>query len=158
MIRVRSARREDVPRMMQVAGHSATAANWNQEAYTGLFSPGAPAGLVTLVIQEDEVVAGFLVGRNVARDEWEIENVAVAGAARRRGLGSRLLGEFMDLARQRGGKHIFLEVRASNRAAQALYQKWAFVEAGTRRSYYQDPVEDALILRFTFPQDGEFAG
>jgi ribosomal-protein-alanine N-acetyltransferase len=152
MIRVRSACRDDVPRMMEVAGHSATAAHWNHEAYAKLFSAGAPHGLVTLVIQEDDVVAGFLVGRHVAEDEWEIENVAIAGAARRRGLGSRLLGEFLDLARQRGGKHIFLEVRASNHAARGLYQKWAFIEAGTRQSYYQDPVEDALILRFTFPQ------
>ena len=34
------------------------------------------------------------------------------------------------------------------------YLKWAFIEAGTRKSYYQEPVEDALILRFTFPQGG----
>lgn len=152
MIQVRSACREDVPRMIEVADHSATAAHWNQEAYASLFSVGAPPGLVTLVIQEDNAVAGFLVGRHVAEGEWEIENVAVAGAARRRGLGSRLLGEFLNLARSRGGKHIFLEVRASNHAARALYQKWAFVEAGTRKSYYQDPLEDALILRFSFPQ------
>jgi ribosomal-protein-alanine N-acetyltransferase len=153
MIRVRTARSEDVPRMIKIAGHSATAARWNQEAYASLFAPGAPAGLVTLVIEEDDAVAGFLVGRMLTEGEWEIDNVAIAGAARRRGLGSRLLGEFMDLARSHGGKHIFLEVRASNRAARALYQKWAFVEAGARRSYYQEPVEDALILRFTFPQD-----
>jgi ribosomal-protein-alanine N-acetyltransferase len=159
MIRVRPACSEDVSRMMEIAGHSATAGHWNREAYAKLFAPGASPGVVPLVIQENQAVAGFLVGRLVTEDEWEIENVAVAGAARRRGLGSRLLGEFLDLARNRGGKHIFLEVRASNRAARALYQKWAFVEAGMRKSYYQDPVEDALILRFSFPQtDGEFAG
>jgi ribosomal-protein-alanine N-acetyltransferase len=153
MIEVRLARREDVPRMMKIAGHSATAAHWNQDAYASLFAPGAPPGLVTLVIEENDIVAGFLVGRLLTQGEWEIDNVAIAGAARRRGLGSRLLGEFMDLAHSRGGTHIFLEVRASNRAARALYQKWAFTEAGTRKSYYQEPVEDALILRFTFPQE-----
>jgi ribosomal-protein-alanine N-acetyltransferase len=154
MIQVRPACREDVSRMMEIAGHSATAAHWDRKAYAKLFAPGASLRLVTLVIQENGKIAGFLVGRPVAQDEdeWEIENVAVAGAARRHGLGSRLLGEFLNLARNRGGKHIFLEVRASNRAARALYQKWAFVEAGTRKSYYQDPVEDALILRFSFPQ------
>ena len=88
----------------------------------------------------------------LAEGEWEIDNVAVVGAARRRGLGSRLLGEFMDLARIGGGKHIFLEVRASNLEARALYRKWAFLEAGLRKSYYENPVEDALILRFSFPQ------
>jgi [ribosomal protein S18]-alanine N-acetyltransferase len=154
MIRVRPACREDVPHMMEIAGRSATAAHWNHEAYAALFSPGVPPGLVTLVIQEDNTIIGFLAGRPVARDEWEIDNVAIAGAARRRGLGSRLLSEFLNLARNRGGKHIFLEVRASNLAARALYQKWAFVEAGVRKSYYQNPVEDALILRFSFPQPG----
>ncbi|HKF23919.1 MAG TPA: ribosomal protein S18-alanine N-acetyltransferase [Candidatus Angelobacter sp.] len=154
MIAVRPARKEDVPRMVKIAGHSATAAHWNPEAYASLFAPEALCGLVTLVIEENNAVVGFLVGRLLAEGEWEIDNVAVAGAARRRGLGSRLIGEFMDLARSRGGRHIFLEVRASNRAAQALYQKWAFIEAGTRKSYYQEPVEDALILRFTFPQGG----
>src|SRR5262245_56053408 len=129
MIRVRPAGREDVARMMEIAGHSATAAHWNQEAYAGLLAPGAPPGLITLVIQENNAVAGFLVARLVAGDEWEIDNVAIAGAARRRGLGSRLLGEFLKLAQNRGGKHIFLEVRTSNVAARALYQKWAFVEA-----------------------------
>jgi len=152
MIRVRAACSEDVPRMIEIAGHSATAAHWNHEAYTSLFTPGALPGLVTLVIQENGAMAGFLVGREVTHDEWEIENLAVAGAARRRGLGSRLLNEFLNLARSRGGKDIFLEVRASNHAARTLYQKWAFVEAGIRKSYYQDPLEDALILRLSFPQ------
>ncbi len=162
MIRVRPACSEDVPRMMEVAGHSATAALWNREAYAKLFEPDARPAFVTLVIQEDDDVVGFLVGRPVSgnnEDEWEIENIAVAGAARRRGLGSHLLGEFLNLARSRGGRRIFLEVRASNHAARALYEKWAFVEAGLRKSYYQNPVEDALVLRFSFPQeDREIAG
>jgi [ribosomal protein S18]-alanine N-acetyltransferase len=152
MIQVRPGCREDVPRMMEIAGRSATAAHWNRDAYASLFAPGALPGLVTLVIQENGALAGFLVGREVTQDEWEIENLAVAGVARRRGLGSRLLTEFLNLARSRGGKDIFLEVRASNHAARALYQKWAFVEAGVRRSYYQDPLEDAVILRLSFPQ------
>jgi ribosomal-protein-alanine N-acetyltransferase len=143
--------------MMEIAGHSATAANWNHEAYVRLFAVGVVPGLVTLVIQEDTSLVGFLVGREVTQSEWEIENLAVAGAARRRGLGSRLLGEFLNMARNRGGKDIFLEVRSSNQAARALYQKWAFVEAGVRKSYYQDPMEDALVLRFSFPQANENA-
>jgi ribosomal-protein-alanine N-acetyltransferase len=152
MILVRPARSQDVPRLMEIASHSPTAARWNQQAYAKLFAPDAPPGLVALVIEEDAQIMGFLAGRQVADDEWEIENVAVSGPARRRGLGSRLLGEFMDLIRSRRGKQVFLEVRASNRAALALYEKWAFVEAGVRKSYYQDPAEDALVLRFSFSQ------
>lgn len=154
MIRVRPARSEDLPRLLAVASHSPTAARWNQRNYANLFAPDAAPGLVSLVIQEDDQVVGFLVGRQITPAEWEIENVAVSGPARRRGLGSHLLGEFLRLVHDRGGQEVFLEVRESNRAARELYEKWAFVEAGRRKSYYQNPAEDALILRFSFPQPG----
>ena len=152
MIRIRAARSEDAARLMEIAGHSATAARWNEQQYTRLFSSEAPRDQVTLVVQEDDRVAGFLAARQVAGSEWEIENVAVSGPARRRGLGSHLLGSFLDLVRSRGGIEVYLEVRESNRAARALYEKWAFKEAGRRKSYYRDPDEDALVLRFSFPQ------
>jgi ribosomal-protein-alanine N-acetyltransferase len=152
MIRVRPARAEDLPALIEIARRSARAARWNESEYAKLFGSQAPAGLVALVIQEDDQVVGFLAARQLTPDgaEWEIENVAISGAARRRGLGSRLLSEFLALARERGGRDIFLEVRASNVAARRLYEKWAFVEAGVRKSYYQRPIEDALILRLSF--------
>ena len=75
-------------------------------------------------------------------------------SARRRGLGSHLLGEFLHHVQSNGGREVFLEVRESNRAARELYEKWAFIEAGRRKSYYQDPPEDALVLKFYFPQGG----
>ena len=152
MIRVRLASSDDLPRLLEIASHSATAARWNQADYIKLFGADAPRGLVALVIEEHDTVMGFLAGRQVAGDEWEIENVAIRGPARRRGLGSHLLGEFLNLARDRGGRNVFLEVRESNHAARALYEKWAFIEEGRRKNYYQDPAEDALILRFAFPE------
>jgi len=153
MIRVRPARSEDVPRLKEIAGHSATAARWNEREYAKILEPSTRSGLVALVIEENHQALGFLAGRQVTQDgaEWEIENVAVSGPARRRGLGSRLLGEFLNLVRERGARDIFLEVRASNHAARRLYEKWAFVEAGVRKCYYQAPEEDALILRLSFP-------
>jgi ribosomal-protein-alanine N-acetyltransferase len=153
MIHVRPARAEDVPRLIEIARHSSTAALWNASEYAKLCGSQAPGGWVALVIQENNQVVGFLAGRQLTPDgaEWEIENVAVSGAAQRRGLGSHLLGEFLALARERGGRDIFLEVRASNVAARRLYEKWAFVEAGVRKSYYQRPTEDALVLRLSFP-------
>ncbi|HEV8182334.1 MAG TPA: ribosomal protein S18-alanine N-acetyltransferase [Candidatus Angelobacter sp.] len=153
-VRVRPAEPADLPRLMEIASHSATAAGWNEQQYTRLFSPEASRNQVTLVIQQDGKVVGFLAARQVAGSEWEIENVAVSGPARRRGLGSHLLGSFLDLVRSRGGIEIYLEVRESNHAARALYEKWAFQEAGRRKSYYREPDEDALVLRFSFPQQG----
>lgn len=145
MLFVRPATPADLSRMMEIARHAITAAQWTRPQYEHAFS----SGRLILVIEEDSAVAGFVVGRGAA-SEWEIENIAVTGTARRRGLGSRLLGEFLHHVRSSGAAEVFLEVRESNRAARKLYEKWAFIEAGRRKSYYQDPQEDALVLKFYF--------
>jgi ribosomal-protein-alanine acetyltransferase len=134
--------------MMVVEKHSVTASHWSRGQYEALFSGTSPRR-AALVIEEERVIQGFLVAREVG-SEWEIENIAVAGPARRRGLGSQLVGEFLNLARERGAESVFLEVRESNRAARALYEKWAFVEAGRRTAYYREPEEDAVLYRFVF--------
>jgi [ribosomal protein S18]-alanine N-acetyltransferase len=161
-VRVRPAKPADLPRLVEIASHSVTAAQWNQAEYLKLFLPDDPKAQpevepqvktqsrTALVVEQSGSVVGFIVGRQV-EDEWEIENIAVTGAARRCGLGSRLVGEFLDLVRGRRGKAVFLEVRESNRAARSLYEKWAFLEVGRRKMYYQDPAEDALLLKFIFP-------
>ncbi len=149
MVRVRPAAKSDLPRLIEIAAHSATAAHWSELQYHKLFAPDPVQNHTALVIEEEGEVAGFIAARQLGT-EWEIENIAVTGSARRRGLGTRLLGEFMDLVRSRGGREIFLEVRESNLAARRLYEKWAFLEKGRRKQYYSDPAEDALILRFEF--------
>ena len=140
---VRPATIADLPRIMEIARQAATAGQWGIRQYREIFSPGRLA----LVIEEDSSVNGFVIGRGAGGD-WEIENIAVAGPARRRGLGSRLLREFLHHVRSSGGGQVFLEVRESNRAARAFYEKWAFVEAGRRKGYYLEPREDALVLKF----------
>lgn len=149
MVRVRPASAADVGRLVEIAAHSVTAAQWNQNQYVQLFAPSPVQNRLALVVEQDGEVVGFIVGR-VNHNECEIENVAVHGLARRHGLGSRLLGEFLDQVRSRGAGEIWLEVRESNLAARALYEKWAFVETGRRKQYYHEPLEDALILKFNF--------
>jgi ribosomal-protein-alanine N-acetyltransferase len=144
---VRAAIREDIPAMMRLANHSATAAHWSRAQYDRVFD--AVPRRLALVIEEVAVLKGFLIVQEVA-SEWEIENLAVADAARRRGLGTRLLGEFLNRVRQAGAAAVYLEVRESNRAARSLYEKWAFVESGRRRGYYSQPVEDAIVYRLSF--------
>ena len=104
---------------------------------------------MALVIEEPSGVQGFLIAKVIAA-EWELENIAIAGTARRRGLGTRLLGEFLDHVRAQGATAVFLEVRESNRAARSLYEKWAFEKAGRRVRYYRDPDEDAILYRLCF--------
>jgi ribosomal-protein-alanine N-acetyltransferase len=145
---IRPATPADVPVMMRLAQHSATAAQWSHEQYQRVFNAETPQRLA-LVIEEASGVQGFLIAKDIAA-EWEVENIAIAGRARRRGLGTRLLGEFLDHARAQGATAVFLEVRESNRAARALYEKWAFAAAGCRVRYYHGPDEDAIVYRLAF--------
>jgi ribosomal-protein-alanine N-acetyltransferase len=79
-------------------------------------------------------------------DEVHINNFAVHPAWRRRGIGRALLAHVLGEAARLGAPRATLEVRASNRAAIALYEGGGFVRGGVRRAYYTHPVEDALIL------------
>jgi ribosomal-protein-alanine acetyltransferase len=144
--------------MMALEKHAATAAHWSVEQYEALFRASNPSRIALVIHEEDQQeknqqveaqVQGFVMARPVGT-EWEIENLAIAGPARRRGLGTRLLGEFLDLARARGAESVFLEVRESNRAARALYGKWSFTESGRRKKYYKHPEEDAILYRLVF--------
>jgi [ribosomal protein S18]-alanine N-acetyltransferase len=145
---IRAATVADLPAMMAVEKRASTAAHWSGAQYDALFRESDPAR-VALVLHDASGLQGFVVAR-VLGEEWEIENIAVAGSARRRGLGTRLLGELLDLARAKGATAMLLEVRESNHAARALYEKWAFVESGRRRRYYKDPDEDAILYRIDF--------
>ena len=148
---IRPALPTDLPRIVEIAQQSAAAAQWNSGEYAWMLADPAASMRVVLVIEEETswMVHGFLVAKDAA-GEWEIENFAVHESARRRGLGLRLLRAFLELVRERHGKEVFLEVRESNAAARALYTQCTFVEAGRRKSYYRNPEEDALVLKFSF--------
>jgi ribosomal-protein-alanine N-acetyltransferase len=83
----------------------------------------------------------------LARDEMQVMNVAVAPGLRRRGLGRFLLDFAIRRAARAGARTAFLEVRAGNLEARALYESLGFRQLGRRREYYREPVEDALVLR-----------
>ena len=84
----------------------------------------------------------------VAAQEAHLLNLSIAAPQQRRGHGSGLLNDAADLARRLGARNVFLEVRPSNRGAQALYTRFGFQKVGTRRGYYpaQSGREDALVL------------
>jgi len=93
----------------------------------------------------DGCVAGILIGR-VAADEFEILNLAVGPACRRRGVATQLVRAALDYARNAGASQTYLEVRASNEAAIALYARFGFRACGRRPNYYLNPAEDAVLL------------
>jgi len=140
--------------MMKLERDCATAGHWTEQNYLRIFD-GSTTRLC-LVVEGAAAVLGFIVVSSVG-DEWEVENIAVGQEARRRGVGSRLVSEFMERARARGAASVFLEVRESNGPARTLYEKYAFVEAGRRKGYYSGPVEDAVLYRRELTGDGDRA-
>jgi ribosomal-protein-alanine N-acetyltransferase len=98
------------------------------------------------VLRDDQdMVAAFCVCW-VIFDELHINTLAVAPAARRGGLATFLLRRVMAEAAAAGACKATLEVRASNQAALALYDRLGFRVAAQRPGYYSKPDEDALIL------------
>lgn len=119
-------------------------APWDAASLSALLaSPGVFA------VEEPD---GFILIRVVA-DEAEILTLAVRPAARRGGLGGRLVEAAVVRAAVLGADRMFLEVAEDNVAARALYARAGFVEAGRRRDYYSradGSREDALVLSLNF--------
>jgi ribosomal-protein-alanine N-acetyltransferase len=95
---------------------------------------------------EGELIGYFVL--LVAAGEAHLLNLSVASVHQRSGHGRALLGEAQRLARGLGARHIFLEVRPSNVAAQKLYERSGFTRVAVRRGYYpaHGGREDALVL------------
>ena len=101
-----------------------------------------PSG-VCLAAIEDRRVAGYLICSRYA-DVWHLMNIAIDPPMRRRGIATALLEEMIARAGEDGS--YTLEVRPSNSTAIALYERFGFRSAGTRRRYYTDTGEDAVIM------------
>ena len=104
-----------------------------------------------LVVARDRGVLGYLDYWLVV-DEVHLLAIATHPDARRRGVAAALMQHLLDAAR--GARLITLEVRASNRPAIALYERFGFTAAATRRGYYEVDHEDALVMLREQSDDG----
>ncbi len=98
------------------------------------------------VIKDKENIVGYCIFM-VAADEGEILRIAVDNAQRKKGYGKKLLSFAIDEMKKKGVISVFLEVRATNSAARALYHSIGFEEIGQRKNYYTKPDEDAIIYK-----------
>ena len=107
----------------------------------------------SFIVAEDEEgnILGY-AGLHAVLDEGYIDNIAVEEAARRHGVASALLDVFCRFG-EVNLAFLTLEVRKSNVAAIALYEKHGFQMAGLRKGFYQRPREDAVIMTRYFNQD-----
>nr|WP_241429373.1 ribosomal protein S18-alanine N-acetyltransferase [Agrococcus sp. ARC_14] len=79
--------------------------------------------------------------------EGDVQTIAVRADARGRGIGRALLAELLEEASRRGVRELFLEVRADNPTARALYASVGFAEIGVRPRYYQPEDVDAVVMK-----------
>jgi [ribosomal protein S18]-alanine N-acetyltransferase len=141
-ILVRDMTPADVPSVVAIE-RASYSVPWSEPTFRGLLRR-RDAELIVAII--DDRVIGYAVFWCVV-DQGELGNVAVSAAARRRGVGELLVAEIIRRAAGRRVRELFLEVRPSNETARRLYDRFGFTPVGRRRNYYQEPVEDALVLR-----------
>jgi ribosomal-protein-alanine N-acetyltransferase len=116
---------------------------WSMSLYLAELASG-PSRCYLVALSGDEVV-GYC-GLMIAVGEGHITTIGVAPEFQRHGIGRRLLLETAKRARARGVDDLTLEVRVTNKGAQALYHEFGFVPAGVRKNYYAEVNEDALVM------------
>jgi [ribosomal protein S18]-alanine N-acetyltransferase len=145
---IRPATPADIPYMRALELQADSAAHWAEREYGALFAPDAPKRIALVAGEGSDVVIGFLIAF-CGLDGWEIENVVVDNSRRRSGIGTALVDELLREAAHRAVPAILLEVRESNVVARRVYEKIGFSEVGRRLGYYQNPAEDALLLKYS---------
>lgn len=138
-------KREDVDQVMTIE-QTSFSMPWSKNLFLSEFrSPGISTLMVALADEPVRTIAGYIVVWLV-EDEMHILNLAVSPSLRRQGIARKLVLAAIKRADQKGAKRAFLEVRASNAAAQKLYSDLGFTGTSVRRDYYDAPVEDAVIM------------
>lgn len=98
------------------------------------------------VVQMDNEIAGYVI-LWIGVDEGHLTNIAVAKKYQRKSIAKRLLSYIFRFAAESGLTQIILEVRPSNTPAIFLYESFGFTRLGVRKRYYQNPVEDCLVMK-----------
>lgn len=113
----------------------------------GNFADSLRAGYECRVLRVGPQLVGYFV-LMAAAAEAHLLNLSIAATHQRAGHGTALLAQAAELARELGARSLFLEVRPSNRGAQALYTRFGFRGVAVRRGYYPAHTgrEDALVL------------
>jgi ribosomal-protein-alanine acetyltransferase len=132
-IRVRTGVVSDLEAIERIQAQAHAAAQWDTSSYL----------LYELkVVERAGSIIGFMVTRVTDVDEVEILNIAIDPAFQRHGAATSLI-------RSIESSEIFLEVRESNQRAISLYRKLGFEVTGQRKDYYEEPVENAIVMRLS---------
>jgi ribosomal-protein-alanine N-acetyltransferase len=150
---VRRLRADDVSEVTRIERAVFGAEAWPRGAFAyaahAFALPGPPRGRLWVAAERAAIVGYAGLELSVLGGEADLVNLAVKPAARRRGVGRRLVETAVDFCRQRGVALLWLRVRASNHAARGFYRRVGFRTVGRFRGYYTAPREDAVLMALT---------
>jgi ribosomal-protein-alanine N-acetyltransferase len=149
-LRIRKVEASNIADLIRIADET-NLSHWSAQSYLDEMK-NADAIMLRLVTA-DNLTIGFVVGRLVAGGEIEtqtdaeIYNIAVTETAQKKGNGQLLFNAFANICRKKHVARIWLEVRESNQIALSFYGKNGFSRVQTRRSFYDNPREHAILMK-----------
>jgi [ribosomal protein S18]-alanine N-acetyltransferase len=132
----------DLDAVLRLEAATPEAPHWSRTAYEAFL----PEDRKRIFIAADSNrLLGFVAAQLVA-DICELQSIVVSPAARRTGVATALLASLNNWARCSGAVRVELEVRSRNHSAIAFYERAGFLKDSIRRSYYQHPEDDAILM------------
>ncbi|MET0480827.1 MAG: ribosomal protein S18-alanine N-acetyltransferase [Mycetocola sp.] len=156
---LRKASVADLHHIMQIEQSVFVTDAWSESVMRAELESGNTVYVVATALGAPDVVQGY-AGLMVppGATEADVQTIAVAPDVRRMGLGRALMHALLKAARAAGVRDVFLEVRADNAGAQALYESLGFVGIGVRPGYYQPDDVDALVMKLELPRQSTAVG
>lgn len=141
-IDIRRADEHDIPAILEIE-RACFSTPWGELAVRGELENGYS----TLFLAEENGTPVGWAGLEAICGEGDVSNIAVLPERRRRGIGEMLTCTLIAECRRQKLSSLTLEVRVSNAPAIALYEKLGFYSLGIRPGFYDNPTEDAMMMR-----------
>lgn len=141
-MRLRTAEVNDLEVIMEIEAETFGNDAWNSKTMKSELKGRATR---YLVLEEDGRIVGY-GGARIVGCESDIQTIAIVDKHRGKGSGRKLMEALMDAARSEGALQMFLDVRADNPVAKALYESLGFEQIDTRKGYYQPDGVDAIVM------------
>jgi len=138
---IREMQEDDIPAIMEIERSSFTTP-WSEISF--LSEIYKKNGISKVALFEGKLIGYVCV--NYVLHESHLLNLAVHQDFRKQGVGTILMNEVLSELKKRGCVFVYLEVRVSNTAAQAFYERFGFRAESRRKKYYAHPNEDALLM------------
>jgi ribosomal-protein-alanine acetyltransferase len=146
MWQLRVAGPDDLGAIMAIETSTFTTDAWSRESMQSELRNPNSYYVAAVPLEGPERIDGY-AGMLGLGNEGDIQTIAVVETARGKGLGRMLMQALISHARQGGARELFLEVRADNPVAHALYDSLGFADIAVRPRYYQPDDVDAIVMR-----------